>query len=164
MSPVGTGSESSPGRRTFLARVIVGTQAAIAAAITAVVGGAALAPSFMPGRRSWLRAAMVADLTAGYTPVRIERLLDEALIVALRDNRIAMHHNDVIAAQMITEVGVAQEVGYHPDERRRVVGLRSAGGEDHFLRLATDQFRHLPPRVFHGQLHALGSGFGTIGS
>lgn len=65
-------------------------------------------------------AAMVADLTAGYTPVRIERLLDEALIVALRDNRIAMHHNDVIAAQMITEVGLAQEVGYHPDERRRV--------------------------------------------
>lgn len=71
-------------------------------------------------------AAMVADLTAGYTPVRIERLLDEALIVALRDNRIAMHHNDVIAAQMITEVGAAQEVGYHPDERRRVA-IHEAG-------------------------------------
>ncbi len=72
MSPVGTGSESSPGRRNFLARVIVGTQAAIAAAITAVVGGAALAPSFMPGRRSWLRAAMVADLVDGApTPVTL---------------------------------------------------------------------------------------------
>ena len=28
-------------------------------------------------------AELVADLTAGYTPVRIERLLDEALIIAL---------------------------------------------------------------------------------
>lgn len=65
-------------------------------------------------------ASLVADLTAGYTPVRIERLLDEALILALRDGRVAMRYNDLIDAQLITEVGLAQEVGYHPDERRRV--------------------------------------------
>lgn len=71
-------------------------------------------------------AALVADLTVGYTPVRIERLLDEALIVALRDSREAMRYQDVVAAQLITEVGLAQEVGYHPEERRRVA-IHEAG-------------------------------------
>jgi len=64
--------------------------------------------------------AFVADLTPGYTPVRIERLLDEALVLALRSNRSAMNFHDVIAAQMVTEVGLSHDVGYHPDERRRV--------------------------------------------
>ncbi len=65
-------------------------------------------------------AAFVADLTAGYTPVRIERLLDEALIVCLRSNRSAMTFQDVINAQMVTEVGLSHDVGYNPDEKRRV--------------------------------------------
>jgi len=65
-------------------------------------------------------AAFVADLTAGYTPVRIERLLDEALIVCLRSNRNAMTFQDVINAQMVTEVGLSHDVGYNPDEKRRV--------------------------------------------
>jgi ATP-dependent Zn protease len=65
-------------------------------------------------------AAFVADLTAGYTPVRIEKLLDEALVVALRDGRDAMSTHDIIAAQLVTEVGMSHDVGYHPDERRRV--------------------------------------------
>ena len=63
---------------------------------------------------------LVADITSGYTPVRIERLLDEALIVALRHGRKAMTFGDVIEAQMITEVGLAHPVGYHSDERRRI--------------------------------------------
>ena len=67
-----------------------------------------------------LSAAHVADLTAGYSPVRIEKLLDEALVVALRDGRQWMTYHDVITAQLITEVGMSHEVGYHPDERRRV--------------------------------------------
>ncbi len=71
-------------------------------------------------------ASLVADLTAGYTPIRIERLLDEALILALRDSRVAMRYHDVIAAQLITEIGLAQAVGYHPDERRRVA-IHEAG-------------------------------------
>lgn len=71
-------------------------------------------------------ASLVSDLTAGYTPVRIERLLNEALIVALSDGRMAMRYDDLIAAQLITEVGLAQEVGYHPDERRRVA-IHEAG-------------------------------------
>jgi cell division protease FtsH len=71
-------------------------------------------------------AAFVADLTAGYTPVRIERLLDEALILALRDSRRAMNYHDIVSAQMVTEVGLSHEVGYHPDERRRVA-IHEAG-------------------------------------
>ena len=70
--------------------------------------------------------AFVADLTAGYTPVRIERLLDEALVLALRDDRGEMNYHDIIAAQMVTEVGLARDVGYHPDERRRVA-MHEAG-------------------------------------
>jgi ATP-dependent Zn protease len=62
----------------------------------------------------------VADLTAGYTPVKIERLLDEALIVALRHRRTAMTMSDVIEAQLTNDVGLSHPVGYHPDERRRV--------------------------------------------
>jgi ATP-dependent Zn protease len=65
-------------------------------------------------------AAFVADLTAGYTPVRIERLLDESLVTALRAGKNEMSYQDVIAAQMITEVGLSHDVGYHPDEKRRV--------------------------------------------
>ncbi len=62
----------------------------------------------------------IADLTAGYSPVKIERLLDEALIVALRHGRRAMNHSDVVEAQLTTEIGLSHPVGYHPDKRRRV--------------------------------------------
>jgi ATP-dependent Zn protease len=62
----------------------------------------------------------VADLTAGYTPVRIERLLDEGLIVALRRSKMSMTLSDVVEAQLAVEVGLPHPVGYHRDERRRV--------------------------------------------
>ncbi|MFZ4810005.1 MAG: AAA family ATPase [Ilumatobacteraceae bacterium] len=62
----------------------------------------------------------VADMTGGYSPVKIERLLDEALIVALRHGRGAMTMSDVVEAQLNTETGLAHPVGYHSDERRRV--------------------------------------------
>ncbi len=65
-------------------------------------------------------AVGIADRTAGYSPVRIERLLDEALIVALRKGRKALDIEDLVEAQMITEIGLAQDVGYQPDERRRI--------------------------------------------
>jgi cell division protease FtsH len=71
-------------------------------------------------------APLIADLTAGYTPVRIERLLDESLIIALRHQRTSMTVNDVLEAQLVTEVGIAQEMGYHPDERRRIA-IHEAG-------------------------------------
>ncbi len=71
-------------------------------------------------------APLIADLTAGYTPVRIERLLDESLIIALRHQRTSMTVSDVLEAQLVTEVGIAQEMGYHPDERRRIA-IHEAG-------------------------------------
>jgi cell division protease FtsH len=71
-------------------------------------------------------AVGIADRTAGYSPVRIERLLDEALIIALRDGRKALTVEDLVEAQLITEVGLAQDVGYHPDERRRIA-IHEAG-------------------------------------
>jgi ATP-dependent Zn protease len=71
-------------------------------------------------------AGSVADLTAGYTPVRIEKLLDEALVVALRGGRQAMTFHDLVSAQLVTEIGMSHEVGYHPDERRRVA-IHEAG-------------------------------------
>jgi cell division protease FtsH len=71
-------------------------------------------------------ARYVADLSAGYTPVRIERLLDEALIIALRHGRRALTPDDIVEAQLVTEVGISHEVGYHPDERNRVA-IHEAG-------------------------------------
>jgi len=71
-------------------------------------------------------ASLIADLSAGYTPVKIEKLLDEALIIALRTGRTAMTFTDVLQAQLVTEVGVAHEMGYHPDERRRIA-IHEAG-------------------------------------
>jgi len=71
-------------------------------------------------------AAFIADLTAGYTPVRIERLLDESLVLALRAGKAEMNFKDVIDAQMVTEVGLSHDVGYHPDEKRRVA-IHEAG-------------------------------------
>ena len=69
---------------------------------------------------STVSAAFLADLTAGYTPVRIERLLDESLVLALRAGKTEMSSQNVIDAQMVTEVGLSHDVGYHPEEKRRV--------------------------------------------
>ncbi|MEZ5256874.1 MAG: AAA family ATPase [Ilumatobacteraceae bacterium] len=62
----------------------------------------------------------VADITSGYSPVMIERLLDEALVCALRSSRREMVRADVLDAKLITELGLAQKVGYEPLERRRI--------------------------------------------
>jgi ATP-dependent Zn protease len=69
---------------------------------------------------------VVADMTPGYSPVKIERLLDEALIVALRHGRTRMTVRDLLEAQLTTDVGLSHPVGYHPDERRRVA-IHEAG-------------------------------------
>jgi ATP-dependent Zn protease len=58
--------------------------------------------------------------------VRIERLLDEALIIAQRHGRRMMSHDDVVEAQLVTEIGLSHEVGYHPEERNRVA-IHEAG-------------------------------------
>ena len=70
--------------------------------------------------------AFVAEMTGGYTPVHIERLLDESLICALRAGRREMTTVDVLDAKLVTELGLAQKVGYEPLERRRIA-IHEAG-------------------------------------
>jgi len=62
----------------------------------------------------------LAHDTLGYTPVMIEHLFDEALLVALRGGRRRMNLEDVYEARITEEVGLRQPVAYTEDERRAV--------------------------------------------
>jgi ATP-dependent Zn protease len=62
----------------------------------------------------------VAELTTGYSPVQIERLLDEALICALQQGRRYMMWADVLEAKLVNEVGLARDGAYSTDERWRI--------------------------------------------
>jgi ATP-dependent Zn protease len=64
--------------------------------------------------------AQLAQDTFGYTPVMIEHLLDEALLVTLRSGRDAMTLSDVYEAKLTEEIGFKQGVSYTEAERRAV--------------------------------------------
>jgi cell division protease FtsH len=68
----------------------------------------------------------LAHDTFGYTPVMIEHLFDEALLVALRKGRDAMRVVDVYEAKLAEEVGLRQPVVY-TDEERIAVATHEAG-------------------------------------
>ncbi len=72
------------------------------------------------------RRDALAGITAGYTPVMIERLLDEALVQALRRGAAAMSWHDVERARLLTEVGLGQPVGYTAHEER-LIATHEAG-------------------------------------
>ena len=63
---------------------------------------------------------VVAGMTFGYSPAALERLMDEALVIALTHGRSAMTMSDVAEAKMLVELGVTDETIYAPDERDRV--------------------------------------------
>ncbi len=63
---------------------------------------------------------VVAGMTFGYSPAALERLMDEALVIALTHGRGAMTMADVAEAKMLVELGVTDETIYTPDERDRV--------------------------------------------
>ena len=65
------------------------------------------------------RERLAAD-TFGYTPVMIEHLLDEALLVALRSGRDGMTLSDVYQAKLAEELGLAQVTAYTQEERAAV--------------------------------------------
>jgi cell division protease FtsH len=65
-------------------------------------------------------ADVVAGMTFGYSPAALERLMDEALVIALTHDRSAMSTSDVAEAKMLVELGVTDETMYTPDERSRV--------------------------------------------
>jgi len=62
----------------------------------------------------------VAAMTSGYSPAALERLLDEALVIALTHGRTAMSMSDLAEAKMLVELGVTDPAMYTPEERVRV--------------------------------------------
>ena len=68
----------------------------------------------------------LAHDTLGYTPVMVEHLFDEALLVALRGGRDSMRISDVYEAKLSEEVGLRQPVVY-TDEERRAIATHEAG-------------------------------------
>jgi ATP-dependent Zn protease len=76
----------------------------------------------------------IAHETFGYTPVMIEHLFDEALLVALREGRRQMNYDDVIEAKFTEEIGMKQPVVY-TDSDRDAVATHEAGHATvaHFL-------------------------------
>jgi hypothetical protein len=55
-------TDSSTGRRRFLVRAIVASQATIGAAVALVFGATTLSPSFLRRQETWLRAADLESL------------------------------------------------------------------------------------------------------
>jgi ATP-dependent Zn protease len=65
-------------------------------------------------------ADAVAGMTFGYSPASLERLMDEALVIALTHGRPAMTMADVAEAKMLVELGLTEASVYTPEERFRV--------------------------------------------
>ena len=68
----------------------------------------------------------IAAVTNGWTPVRIEHLLDEALVHALRRGATSMSRRDVEAARLVETVGLGSPVAYTEHERR-LIATHEAG-------------------------------------
>jgi ATP-dependent Zn protease len=62
----------------------------------------------------------LASMTMGYTPVQLENLLDESLIVALRRGAAKMSWDDVMAAKLTVDLGLTSPAGYSEAERRAI--------------------------------------------
>ncbi len=76
----------------------------------------------------------LAHDTFGYSPVMIEHLFDEALLVSLRDGRRQMNVDDVYEAKLTDEIGIKQPVVY-TDLERTTIATHEAGHATvaHFL-------------------------------
>ena len=59
----------------------------------------------------------LAAVTAGYSPVMIEHLFDEALVWALRRGADALDQRDLQQAKMTEELGLQHPITYTPEER-----------------------------------------------
>src|SRR4051794_7005264 len=68
----------------------------------------------------------LAHDTFGYTPVMIEHLFDESILVALRDGRRQMNLDDVYEAKLTDEIGIKQPVVYTEGDRS-AVAIHEAG-------------------------------------
>ncbi|TMK56941.1 MAG: AAA family ATPase [Actinobacteria bacterium] len=61
----------------------------------------------------------IAHETFGYTPVMIEHLFDEALLVSLREGRKRMNFEDVMEAKFTEEIGTKQVTNWRSASRER---------------------------------------------
>ncbi len=68
----------------------------------------------------------LAHETFGYTPVMIEHLMDEGLLMALRDGRREMNYQDLMEAKFTEEIGTKQSTVY-TDSDRESVATHEAG-------------------------------------
>ncbi len=59
----------------------------------------------------------LAASTMGYSPASLERLFDEALLFALRDERRCLSIDDLRRARMDVEIGLAEPTEYTTEER-----------------------------------------------
>jgi ATP-dependent Zn protease len=62
----------------------------------------------------------LAASTMGYSPASLERLLDEALLFAMRDGRKALSAVDLRRARMDIEIGLAEPTEYTAAERETI--------------------------------------------
>lgn len=76
--------------------------------------------SHTPELKNPLEVSKLAASTQGYTPAALERLFDEALLMALRDDREALNAADLHKAKMEVEIGLANPTDYPEDERRSI--------------------------------------------
>lgn len=72
------------------------------------------------------RRADIAASTQGYSPASIERLFDEALLLALRDGRGEMSMRDVRRARREIELGLPEPTEY-TDEEATMIATHEAG-------------------------------------
>ena len=68
----------------------------------------------------------LAAATLGYTPASLERLFDEALLLALRDERSALTKADLWQARMEIEIGLPEPMDL-PEHERRTIATHEAG-------------------------------------
>ncbi|MEX1288063.1 MAG: AAA family ATPase [Acidimicrobiia bacterium] len=68
----------------------------------------------------------IASATLGYSPAMLERLFDEALLLALRDGREALNAADLRRARFETELGLPERVE-SPDHEIETIATHEAG-------------------------------------
>jgi cell division protease FtsH len=68
----------------------------------------------------------LAAATLGYSPASLERLFDEALLLALRENRNALSIKDTHTARLEIEVGLPEPIDY-PEDEQRTIAVHEAG-------------------------------------
>ncbi|MDH3498772.1 MAG: AAA family ATPase, partial [Acidimicrobiia bacterium] len=68
----------------------------------------------------------LASVTMGQTPASIERLFDEALLLALRDGRSALTMQDLRQARTEIEIGLPEPIEY-PAEEAETIATHEAG-------------------------------------